>query len=105
MTGMRPTSTADGWVSPAACARCHSDEVALKVRADTTALTCQACGNEWVVKRMPLDAEASAILTRARQTRLAARFNAPSESRDSKVARHHDTPTAIPGFARAAQGR
>ena len=46
------------------CPRCHSDEAFRTIRADATALTCRACGYDWTMKRMPLDAEAAIILRR-----------------------------------------
>ena len=56
------------WISRA-CPRCKSDNAAQTVRADATALTCQACGHDWAVRRMPLDAEAADIVRRSRERR------------------------------------
>jgi ribosomal protein L37AE/L43A len=76
------------WISRA-CPRCNSDEAVQKVRADATAFTCQACGYDWAVNRMPLDAEAADILRRSRQTRTE-RCSTPHalESMNGKAARH-----------------
>jgi ribosomal protein L37AE/L43A len=63
------------WISRP-CPRCHSAEASRKIRADAAAFTCQGCGHEWAVKRMPMDAEAAAIVRRSRQTRTETSFKA-----------------------------
>ena len=75
------------WISRA-CPRCASDETVQRIRANAAAFTCHACGHDWAVKRMPLDAEAAEIVKRSRQMRTEALFTQPAaESMDNQSAR------------------
>jgi hypothetical protein len=76
------------WIS-GACPRCNSARAVQKVRADARAFTCETCGHEWAVKRMPLDAEAADIVRRSRQARTETPFDSQvAEPMGSKAARH-----------------
>lgn len=49
------------------CPRCTSHDFKRSIRANATSFTCLSCHHEWVVRRMPSDAEAIEILKRSHE--------------------------------------
>jgi hypothetical protein len=49
------------------CPRCMSVDCKRSIRANATSFTCLSCHHEWVMWRMPSDAEAVDILRRSHE--------------------------------------